>query len=860
MPETLDDLQIQITAETSKAEKSITDLQKSLQQLKSLYDTVSKFGSVTSGLKSFATSLDKLSKVNLNQGLVKSLEDLSKLNFSNMNLGNAAAQIMSVTAALNAYNKEAKNKSTPTTGENKETSDKVDVNGLTVAQHNRIEMERYANSFSIGKFLKTAKNEISSFIATAFPKLQSFASGVGTIFSKIPIVSTISGMFSKIGGLLRSFSRIFSVKIIRQFITKIMNSVKASVGNLYQWSLGAGDRFSASMNMISTDFQYLGNSLIAAVSPLINALAPAFDTVTDSVVTLINAFNQLMAKITGQSYWTKATKTQKNYADAVTASGSAAKKAALTIASFDELHTLNSDTSSGSGGGSATTDYGSMFDNIAMGNQFSFVDQIKQAISGGDWQGAGSILADNVNSMFASIDWSGIGSKIGTYLNNAFEFAFGFLKDIDAGAIGKDIANFLNNAIGEIDFKAVGGILGQSVQKAFDFCFDGLNSLDWSAYSTDVSDAINSIFSNIDFVDIAQSASNLVVRFFNFISNAVSNIDWQGIGNDIADFLLNIDWFGILSSVMQGILDVLSGLLEGALTFVMKILANIGSAIWAWLTNLPKGLDAANEAFMEKFTDTEDFVITGLDNTGTTAQNSLNFTLAGMGGSMDSFSSDTDTALGKVNSAFGTFTNNMSTHGGHFTSDVDTNMAKVKGSIETTTDDITTHGKKGFDTYAGSVSGALSGIVADVDTSMKTISDKVGTKLTMGGIEYPYIKTPHFSLKSGSWSWNPIDWIKNGIPKFSVNWYAKGGFPNTGDIFVANEAGPEMVGSMGGKNAVANNTQIIEGIKQGVKEAMSESNGNVNVYVSLDGKQLGKNGVDYINSIVKTTGKSPLLV
>lgn len=42
--------------------------------------------------------------------------------------------------------------------------------------------------------------------------------------------------------------------------------------------------------------------------------------------------------------------------------------------------------------------------------------------------------------------------------------------------------------------------------------------------------------------------------------------------------------------------------------------------------------------------------------------------------------------------------------------------------------------------------------------------------------------------------------------------FASGGFPNTGELFVAREAGPELVGTIGGKTAVANNNQIVEGI------------------------------------------------
>lgn len=53
---------------------------------------------------------------------------------------------------------------------------------------------------------------------------------------------------------------------------------------------------------------------------------------------------------------------------------------------------------------------------------------------------------------------------------------------------------------------------------------------------------------------------------------------------------------------------------------------------------------------------------------------------------------------------------------------------------------------------------------------------------------------------------------------------AEGGFPTTGQLFIAREAGAEMVGSIGGKTAVANNDQIVEGIAHGVAEANNAQN------------------------------------
>lgn len=67
--------------------------------------------------------------------------------------------------------------------------------------------------------------------------------------------------------------------------------------------------------------------------------------------------------------------------------------------------------------------------------------------------------------------------------------------------------------------------------------------------------------------------------------------------------------------------------------------------------------------------------------------------------------------------------------------------------------------------------------------------------------------------------------------------YAEGGFPEQGQMFIAREAGPELVGNIGNKTAVANNDQIIEGVRQGVYAAVVEANTNnnsrqpINVYI-----------------------------
>lgn len=51
--------------------------------------------------------------------------------------------------------------------------------------------------------------------------------------------------------------------------------------------------------------------------------------------------------------------------------------------------------------------------------------------------------------------------------------------------------------------------------------------------------------------------------------------------------------------------------------------------------------------------------------------------------------------------------------------------------------------------------------------------------------------------------------------------FAAGGFPQQGQYFLARENGPELVGTVGGKTAVANNTQIVQSVSDGVYNALN---------------------------------------
>ena len=97
----------------------------------------------------------------------------------------------------------------------------------------------------------------------------------------------------------------------------------------------------------------------------------------------------------------------------------------------------------------------------------------------------------------------------------------------------------------------------------------------------------------------------------------------------------------------------------------------------------------------------------------------------------------------------------------------------------------------------------------------------------------------NFDLGSRVSSWFSASYGGGGSGSF-----AQGGHPETGQLFLAREAGPELVGTMNGQSTVANNADIVAGIRQGVFEAvsaaMSNNSGNSEavVRVYLDGREI----------------------
>ena len=95
---------------------------------------------------------------------------------------------------------------------------------------------------------------------------------------------------------------------------------------------------------------------------------------------------------------------------------------------------------------------------------------------------------------------------------------------------------------------------------------------------------------------------------------------------------------------------------------------------------------------------------------------------------------------------------------------------------------------------------------------------------------------------------SPDTW--GGLGFLALKKYADGGFPDYGDLFIANEQGPELVGTIGNRTAVANSSSIETAIYNAVRSAMSDSNtggqsADIHVTVDIDGDTVGETVARY---------------
>lgn len=141
------------------------------------------------------------------------------------------------------------------------------------------------------------------------------------------------------------------------------------------------------------------------------------------------------------------------------------------------------------------------------------------------------------------------------------------------------------------------------------------------------------------------------------------------------------------------------------------------------------------------------------------------------------------------------------------------------------------------DFFSAPIKKVFNGLVYSINKSIAVINK-------IPGVNINELKTiaKGGSFHNGSWH--------------NISQYANGGMVNHGSMFVAGEAGPEIVGHVGGRTEVLNQSQLASTMYSAVLSAMQQANGSGSqpIQVYLDGKVVFDNTRQYANDYTRRTG------
>ena len=177
---------------------------------------------------------------------------------------------------------------------------------------------------------------------------------------------------------LSTIKRLVIMRAIRAAIREVAQGFSEGTENLYHYSeaMNSTDAASAknSFDAVASSLLYLKNSVGAAVAPLIQSLVPVLQTVVGWAVQAANAINMFISALQGKTIYTKAKEAAVNMFDGIKSSAGgaakAAKEARATLLAFDEINRLDADQKGSGGGGggagSSTPNYGDYFEDAMI--------------------------------------------------------------------------------------------------------------------------------------------------------------------------------------------------------------------------------------------------------------------------------------------------------------------------------------------------------------------------------------------------------------------------------------------------------------------------------------------------------------
>lgn len=634
-----------------------------------------------------------------------------------------------------------------------------------------------------------------------FDRLKSSLSGLkglaGTVGEKLGNIG--KGLVGKITNLGKQFQRAIFYSLLYNAAYKLISSITKAFQdgftNMYGYSKAFAGKFAQSMDSLATSALYLKNSLASAFAPLVNQLAPVIDTLIEKVATLLNYVAQLMAALSGQSTYTKAIKAATKFGEST---NEAAKSLKSFTAGFDELNVF--EKNSGSGNGANTPDFASMFEEAQVDSKIAAVAQKLKDIFG--W------VEDHLTII----------------KNAAIAAGAAFLAWKIASLFTKNLKDLLSVVL------TIGGAT-LFVTEGFDAWQNGVNWENLTGMLTGVGLLIAGLAIPFGTVGAAVGAllggiGMLVVGFH----------DWITAGE------LTTQTFWLLEAAI-GAVGVALGVLIGWPAVVVAAVAAAALAIYhywdeikVFFINLWEEIKVVCSTMAEWVNvnvviPVANFFMTLGTNISLFFSNAWTQICTLWVTAGEWFSVNVITPVSTFFSNLGT---NISNYFITSWTKIKTQWAVVTTWFQTT---IITPTQTAFDSMCTAVGGfftalweKITGVFAGAGAWFQT---NVVDAITFG---FRYLVNGAIGLIEGMLNGivQALNWViskvnsvlsvfgRNGIEYLSevkIDRLADGGFPNEGQLFIAREAGAEMVGAMGRRTAVANNDQIVEGISAGVSVA-----------------------------------------
>lgn len=201
-----------------------------------------------------------------------------------------------------------------------------------------------------------------------------------------------------------------------------------------------------------------------------------------------------------------------------------------------------------------------------------------------------------------------------------------------------------------------------------------------------------------------------------------------------------------------------------------------------------------------------------------------------------------------------------------YASDSSTQLDNLKEKITSSTEQGWSSASESTSNYTSQIEGAVesstSNVLGSAESNLGQLPDIFDSYFGQG-TDNALWHLDNFESSASSILSNVTSWLYDAIntanqaSNISVGpvahwggYYAEGGFPDSGTLFMAREnASPEMVGRIGTRTAVANNDQIVAGIRAGVMDGMMQV---------LTATSSGGGSQPIVNEITVTCGEETL--